>query len=96
MMAMHEVAEYLRVKDCKVYDLIAHKQIPYTRVMEKWLFPRHLIDLWLMQNSEAAVPINYQPNISAVVVGSHDPLLEWALRESRIPLAMQSTGSLEG
>ena len=96
MMTVHEVAEYLRVKDRKVYDLIAQKQIPYTRVMGKWLFPRHLIDLWLMQNSEAVVPINYQPNIPAVVVGSHDPLLEWALRESRIPLAMQSTGSLEG
>ena len=96
MMTVHEIADYLRVKDRKIYDLIAQKQIPCTRVMGKWLFPRHLIDLWLMQNSEAAVPINYRHNIPAVVVGSHDPLLEWVLRESRYPLAMQSTGSLEG
>jgi excisionase family DNA binding protein len=56
MMRVHEIAEYLRVKDRKVYDSIALKQIPCTRVMGKWLFPRRLIDLWLMQNSEAVVP----------------------------------------
>ncbi len=96
MMTVHEVAEYLRIKERKIYDLVAQKQIPCTRVMGKWLFPRHLIDLWLMQNSESTLNAHYVQQVPEVVVGSHDPLLEWALRESRHPLAVQATGSLEG
>ncbi|MCL7422050.1 MAG: helix-turn-helix transcriptional regulator [Methylobacter sp.] len=96
MMTVHEVAEYLRIKERKIYDLVAQKQIPCTRVMGKWLFPRHLIDLWLMQNSESNLNAHYAQQVPEVVVGSHDPLLEWALRESRHPLAVQATGSLEG
>jgi len=96
MMVVHEVAEYLRVKDRKIYDLITQKQIPCTRVTGKWLFSKYLIDLWLMQNSESNLKDSYPANIPEIVVGSHDPLLEWALRESSFPLAMQTTGSLEG
>lgn len=96
MMVVHEVAEYLRVKERKIYDLITQKQIPCTRVTGKWLFSKYLIDLWLMQNSESNLKDSYPANIPEIVVGSHDPLLEWALRESSFPLAMQTTGSLEG
>ena len=96
MMVVHEVAEYLRVKERKIYDLITQKQIPCTRVTGKWLFSKYLIDLWLMQNSESNLKDSYPANIPDIVVGSHDPLLEWALRECSFPLAMQTTGSLEG
>jgi excisionase family DNA binding protein len=96
MMTVHEVADYLRVKERKIYDLITQKQIPCTRVTGKWLFSRHQIDLWLMQNSEANLPDLRFKTIPEIVVGSHDPLLEWALRESGSPMAMQTTGSLEG
>ncbi len=96
MMVVHEVAEYLRVKERKIYDLITQKQIPCTRVTGKWLFSKDMIDLWLMQNSESNLKDSYPANIPEIVVGSHDPLLEWALRESSFPLAMQITGSLEG
>jgi len=96
MMVVHEVAEYLRVKERKIYDLINQKQIPCTRVTGKWLFPKDMIDLWLMQNSESVLPSAYAAPMPEIVVGSHDPLLEWALRESNAPIAMQTTGSLEG
>lgn len=96
MMTVHEVAEYLRIKDRKVYDLVAQKQIPCTRVTGKWLFPKYLIDLWLMKNSEFQAQPGYFTAAPPVIVGSHDPLLEWALRESGFPLAMKTTGSLEG
>lgn len=96
MMTVHEIADYLRVKERKIYDLITQKQIPCTRVTGKWLFSKHQIDLWLMQNSEANLPDLRLKTIPEIVVGSHDPLLEWALRESGSPMAMQTTGSLEG
>lgn len=96
MMTVAEIAEYLRIKERKVYDLIAQKQIPCTRVMGKWLFSKHFIDLWLMQNSELNLPEHHFKNLPAVMVGSHDPLLEWALRETGSPFALQITGSREG
>jgi len=96
MMTVHEVAEYLRVKERKIYDLITQKQIPCTRVTGKWLFPRYLIDMWLMQNSESVSQDSLFKTVPEIVVGSHDPLLEWALRESSLPMAMQATGSMEG
>ena len=96
MMTVHEVADYLRVKERKIYDLINQKQIPCTRVTGKWLFPRYLIDMWLMQNSESVSQDALLRSAPEIVVGSHDPLLEWALRESGRPMAMQTTGSMEG
>jgi putative molybdopterin biosynthesis protein len=96
MMTVHEIADYLRVKERKIYDLITQKQIPCTRVTGKWLFSRHLIDLWLMNNSETSLQDLRFKTIPEIVVGSHDPLLEWALRESVSAMAMQTTGSLEG
>ncbi|MBE0434600.1 MAG: helix-turn-helix transcriptional regulator [Methylomicrobium sp.] len=95
-MTVHEVADYLRVKERKIYDLINQKQIPCTRVTGKWLFPRYLIDMWLMQNSESVSQDALLRGAPEIVVGSHDPLLEWALRESGRPMAMQTTGSMEG
>lgn len=94
MMTTREVADYLRVKERKIYDLIRREQIPCTRVSGKWLFPRNLIDRWVLQNARGgAVPGAPAP---PVVAGSHDPLLEWALRESGNALALLSGGSLDG
>jgi putative molybdopterin biosynthesis protein len=96
MMTVHEIADYLRVKERKIYDLITQKQIPCTRVTGKWLFPRHLIDLWLMNNSETSLQDLRFKMVPEILVGSHDPLLEWTLRETASTMAMQTTGSLEG
>lgn len=89
-----EVADYLRLKERKVYDLVRQGQIPCTKVTGKLLFPRHSIDLWLMnhlegdQASQRAVP--------RVLAGSQDPLLEWAVRESGSDLAQLCHGSGDG
>ncbi len=95
LMNTREVAEYLRIKERKVYALVREKRIPCTRVTGKWLFPRHLIDLWVAQGTRFPNP---REAVAAppVVVGSHDPLLEWCLRESGCELAMMSGGSLDG
>lgn len=99
-MNTHEVAEYLRIKERKVYDLIRQKQIPCTRASGKWLFPKHLIDKWLARGVEGAESADdgaepYTPP-PPVIAGSHDPLLDWALLESNSGLALLGGGSLDG
>lgn len=96
LMSTREVAEYLRVKERKIYELVAARAIPCTRVTGKWLFPRTLIDLWVIGNcrhdSLVVPPVPSAP----VIAGSHDPLLEWAVRESGCELALLGGGSLDG
>ena len=87
-----ELAELLRIKERKVYDLAASGEVPCSRATGKLLFPRREIDAWLARNANgpAAGPL------PQVIVGSHDPLLEWALRESRCGLASYFDSSLDG
>lgn len=100
LMTTREVAEYLRIKERKVYDLVRNGGIPCTRVTGKWLFPKALIDRWMggrteMPDGLAAEPAP-APAPPPIVAGSHDPLLDWALRESRSDLALHPGGSLDG
>jgi excisionase family DNA binding protein len=94
LMNTREVAEYLRIKERKVYDLVREGRIPCTRVTGKWLFPKELVDRWLEQGTTVPGPEAKAP--PPVVAGSHDPLLEWSLRESGCGLAMLAGGSLDG
>ena len=87
-----EVAELLRVKERKVYDLAASGGIPCRRVTGKLLFPRGEIEAWLAGET-AGTPRGRPANIAA---GSHDPLLDWAIRESGSGLATFFDGSLDG
>lgn len=98
MMNTREVAEYLRIKERKVYDLVAARRIPCSRVTGKWLFPKALIDLWVSSGAEYAEPGLRldRPAPPPVVAGSHDPLLDWAVRESGSGLAVRADGSLDG
>jgi len=89
-----EVADYLRLKERTIYELVRTKQIPCSRVTGKLLFPRQLIDLWVAQQTEFAGPdLRPAPPVAA---GSHDPLLEWALRQSGSELALLAGGSDDG
>jgi len=95
-MSTREVADYLRIKERKVYDLVRDRRIPCSRVTGKWLFPRALIDQWVAQNtqySDSRMPVGPPPPI---IAGSHDPLLDWAVREARCGLASMPGGSLDG
>ncbi|MBU6506805.1 MAG: helix-turn-helix transcriptional regulator [Alphaproteobacteria bacterium] len=89
-----EVADYLRLKERTIYELVRTKQIPCSRVTGKLLFPRQLVDLWVTRQTEFAGPdLRPAPPVAA---GSHDPLLEWALRESGSELALLAGGSDDG
>lgn len=90
-----ELAALLRVRERRVYELAAAGEVPCNKVTGKLLFPRAEIEAWLERGragSATAAP-SPRPN---VVVGSHDPLLEWALRESGSGLAAFLDGSLDG
>ncbi|MDQ2089395.1 helix-turn-helix transcriptional regulator [Marimonas arenosa] len=86
-----EVAEMLRIKERKVYDLVAAGEIPFRRMTGKLLFPRADILAWI--GEAPAAPTAERP---AVLTGSHDPLLDWAVRESGAGLATLWNGSLDG
>ena len=90
-----EAADYLRIGERKLYELIAERQVPCTKVTGKWLFPKADLDRWLlagMARPYGVVPADPPP----IVGGSHDPLLQWALSESRAGLAMLPEGSEAG
>ncbi len=93
-MTTREVADYLRIKERRVYELVRQEAIPCTRVTGKWLFPRELIDGWLAESARGETPAGQ--GAPPVIVGSHDPLLDWAVRESSCGLALLPGGSLDG
>lgn len=90
-----ELAALLRIKERKVYELAASGKVPCSRATGKLLFPRHAIDAWVSTKS-SGLRIDSAAQSPRVFLGSHDPLLEWALRESRSGLAMFFDGSLDG
>jgi len=90
-----EAAAYLRLKERKIYEMVAEGSVPCTKVTGRWLFPKAELDHWLA--SSVSRPPGLTPPASAPIVGgSHDPLLEWALRESGSGLATLAVGSEAG
>src|SRR5690606_369004 len=60
-----------------------------------WLFPKAELDHWLA-SSVTRPDGMVRPDPAPIVGGSHDPLLEWALRESGSGLATLAVGSEAG
>lgn len=91
-----EVAAYLRLKERTIYELVRQKRIPCARIGGKWLFPRQLVDRWILQNTDFGEGPAAVVRPPPILAGSHDPLLEWALGRSRSGLATMTAGSLDG
>ncbi|MGA7427880.1 MAG: helix-turn-helix transcriptional regulator [Rhodoplanes sp.] len=90
-----EAAEYLRLKERKLYELVATGAVPCTKVTGRWLFPKAELDRWIA--ASLAQPSGFMPaEPPPIIGGSHDPLLEWALRESGSALATLPEGSERG
>jgi len=74
-----EVAGLLDINEKMVYALIADKGLPASKATGKWLFPRHLVEAWVENQT-----VNYPksaPTISRyegllVLAGSNDVLLD--------------------
>lgn len=89
-----ELADLLRIGERKAYDLASSGEVPCVRAMGKLLFPRAEIIAWL--NASRTGPQVSEPALPPIVAGSHDPLLDWALRESGSGLATYYDGSFDG
>ena len=90
-----EAASYLRLKERKIYEMVAEGTVPCTKVTGRWLFPKAELDHWLAASITRPAGLT-RPEPSPIVGGSHDPLLEWALRESGSGLATLAVGSEAG
>ena len=77
-----EVAEFLDINEKMVYTLINEKGLPATKITGKWLFPQHLVEKWLENQT-----INYPEGVDGtttgqrllIISGSNDILLERTL-----------------
>jgi len=95
LLTTDEAATYLRLSQRKLYEFLAKGAAPCTKVTGRWLFPRAALDRWVMAGliTTAALARAAAP---AIVGGSHDLLLELALRESGCGLASLPEGSKPG
>ena len=90
-----EAADYIRLGERKLYELVTSGAIPCSKVTGKWLFPRQELDLWIMSGlARPAGMIAADP--PPIVGGSQDDLLEWMLRESGSSLASLAEGTARG
>src|ERR1700682_297085 len=90
-----DAADYVRLGERKLYELVTSGAIPCSKVTGKWLFPRHELDLWVLSGlARPAGMIAADP--PPIVGGSQDDLLEWTLRESGSGLASLAEGTVRG
>ena len=95
LLTTEEAADHLRVSERKLYELVASGSVPCSKVTGRWVFPKAALDRWVMSGlSGGSAAAHAVP--PAIVGGSHDPLLEWALRESGSGLAGLPEGSESG
>ena len=92
-LTVKELADLLRIKERKVYDLAASGKVPCSRAMGKLLFPAADIRAWIDNAKSGGESDVERPDI---FLGSHDPLLDWAIRQSGSGLATFFDGSLDG
>jgi putative molybdopterin biosynthesis protein len=82
LLSTKEVAKFLRINEKMVYNLIADKGLPATKVTGKWLFPQRLVEEWIQKETlnyhkEPSTTSGYQDLL--IVAGSNDILLDRTL-----------------
>ena len=95
LLTTSEVADLLRISPRTVYHLVSRGEIPFGRARGKLLFERHRIDAWMAASTRG--PILDEPTeLPGVIAGSHDLLLDWAVRESGSGISLECNGSSDG
>ncbi len=69
-MSVRQVSSYLQLNEKKIYALISEGSIPATKITGKWMFPRELIDKWMLDSTHNGVLHD-----RLLIAGSDDPLL---------------------
>jgi len=74
-----EVAKLLDINEKMVYTLIAEKELPATKATGKWLFPVHLVERWVENQTinypKEGIPLPPYHGL-LIIVGSNDILLD--------------------
>jgi len=96
LLTVTEVADYLRVRERTVYELVRTQRIPSCKLSGKLLFPKRLIELWVAQSADYPLAATHLVSPPPVIAGSHDLLLDWSVRESGCELAILVGGSTAG
>lgn len=89
---LREAAAFLRLSERALYDLARGRRLPAALVGGKWIFPADALRRWVSNLAEAGGRAAPPP----ILAGSHDPLLDWAVRQSGCGLALRAGGSLDG
>lgn len=104
MLTADDVAEYLHIHKNQIYRLIKEKRLPGTRITGKWLFPKKLLDEWIINSAKETANLpakEHVPGNCIVVAGSNDLALEVLtkdvqMRSPEITISLSNTGSLAG
>lgn len=77
LMTAEEIAEYLHISVKNVYQLANHGSLPATRIGNKWLFPRQIIDSWIFESARKNVSRHLSDLKDVFVsIGSNDFIWE--------------------
>ncbi len=95
ILTLREAAELLRLSERSLYELARSRRVPAAQLGGKWLFPRTQLERWLTTQADGP---EAEPRLDPplILAGSHDPLLDWAVRQSGCGLALRAGGSLDG
>ncbi len=69
-MSVKQVAQHLHLNEKKIYTLVNEGRIPATKITGKWMFPRELVDRWMLDSSHGGLLTD-----RLIIAGSDDPLL---------------------
>ncbi len=73
IMNTKEVARYLGLNEKRIYQLAKSGEIPATRIGGKWIFPRTLMDQWILERAKGNLKGEVDvPSHILVVMGSND------------------------
>ena len=69
-MNVRQVAEYLHINEKKVSSLVSEGKLPASKLTGKWLFPRQLVDQWVLESTHGGLLTD-----RLLISGSDDPLI---------------------
>ena len=69
-MNVKQVSGYLHLNEKKIYDLVKKGHIPATKITGKWMFPKELINKWMLDSTH-----NGLLHDRLIIAGSDDALL---------------------
>jgi len=107
-LSVPELAELLQVNDKKIYQLAGTGVVPGTKVTGKWIFPRKLIEDWLLESSHGGIMqdrlllagsddrLMHSVCSQAAIDWQRDALVSYSPNGTRHGLKMLDQGRIDG